>query len=322
MRDLITKLPAAKDMLAGAAGGKARDVLATIVRRARETARDESKSPVDRAAAVQALASSAFEDNTELFSVLLHSRQPQPVQVSALETLGRFDNSEVASLILAAWPAQTPQLRATSIETLFSRPNWISAFLDAVETGSVSRADVDPARIAVLQQFPDDKIRARVVKLFAGATRAGRQDVVDAYQRALELPGDVDRGRGHFRKTCSACHKLEGVGESIGADLNAIRDRGIAAVLLNILDPNREVKPQFHSYVVQLDSGRTLSGMITAETASSLTFRKADNSNETILRVDIEEIRSTGISFMPEGLEKQLDLAAMADLLAYLNAIQ
>jgi hypothetical protein len=42
--------------------------------------------------------------------------------------------------------------------------------------------------------------------------------------------------------------------------------------------------------------------------------------NETVLRINIEELKSTGQSFMPEGLEKQLDVAAMADLLAYLNA--
>ena len=136
------------------------------------------------------------------------------------------------------------------------------------------------------------------------------------------MKGDIDRGRVHFRKTCAACHKLEGFGESIGADLNTIRDRGNAAVLLNILDPNREVKPQFLSYVIVLDSGRTLTGMIAAETANSLTLRKPDNTTETILRVNIEEIKETGLSFMPEGLEKTLDTTAMANVLAYLNSIK
>ena len=67
------------------------------------------------------------------------------------------------------------------------------------------------------------------------------------------------------------------------------------------------------------DSGRILTGMITAETANSLTLRRADGTSETVLRIDIEELRSTGLSFMPEGLEKQIDVPAMADLLAYLG---
>ena len=244
------------------------------------------------------------------------------MQAAALTTLSRFDHPEVSDLILAAWPSQTPQLRATSVETLLSRPQSLNAFLDAVEQQAIARSEIDPARIALLQKHSDAVIRERATKLFAGAALARRQDVVDAYQKALELKGDVDRGRTHFRKTCAACHKLENFGESIGAELNAIRDRGTAAVLLNILDPNREVKPQFLNYVVLLDNGRTLTGMIAAETANGLTLRKADNTSETILRVNIDELKSTGLSFMPEGLEKQLDVAAMADVLAYLNAIK
>lgn len=322
VRNLVSKQPAAKEMLAGATGGKAREILASLVREAIIAARDVAKAPADRAAAVRTLASSSLTDTKELFAELLQSKQPQPVQLAALETLARFDVAEVPSLILTAWPSQTPQLRATSVETLFTRASWLTAFLDAVEEQTIARADLDPARIALLKQHGDAAIRDRATKLFAGSTLARRQDVVDGYQKSLELKGDVDRGRMHFRKTCAACHKLENFGESIGADLNAIRDRGTAAVLLNILDPNREVKPQFLSYVVVLDSGRTLTGMIAAETANSLTLRKADNTTESVLRVNIDELKSTGLSFMPEGIEKQLDPAAMADLLAYLNSIK
>lgn len=322
VRNLVSKQPAAKEMLAGATAGKAREILAGLVRDAIVAARDEAKAPADRAAAVRTLSSASLAETKELFAELLQSKQPQPVQAATLETLARFDAADVPSLILAAWPSQTPQLRASSVETLFTRATWIAAFLDAVEKQTIARADLDPARIVLLRQHKETAIRERTTKLFAGATLARRQEVVDAYQKSLELKGDVDRGRAHFRKHCAACHKLENFGESIGADLNAIRDRGTAAVLLNILDPNREVKPQFLSYVVQLDSGRTLTGMVATETANSLTLRKADNTTETVLRINIDELKSTGLSFMPEGLEKQLDQAAMADLLAYLNSIK
>jgi putative heme-binding domain-containing protein len=85
-----------------------------------------------------------------------------------------------------------------------------------------------------------------------------------------------------------------------------------------VLDPNREVLPKFITYYVQTDTGRTITGMIFAETATSITIRKPDGTNETVLRVNIEELRSTGISFMPEGLEKSINHQEMADLLSYL----
>ena len=322
VKQLVSKQPAVNALLSGATGGKAKEIIAAMIRDARAVAGNVEKMPPDRAAAVRTLATAQFADNKELFVELLQSRQPQPVQAAVLETLARFDSPEVPQLVFDVWSSQTPQLRATSVETLFTRPKWISMFLDAVEKETIARADLDPARIALLQKHQDEAIRTRALKLFAGAGLARRQEVVDKYQKALELKGDVDRGRVLFRKTCAACHKLENFGESIGADLNAIRDRGNAAVLLNVLDPNREVKPQFLSYVVVLDSGLSLTGMIASENANSLTLRKADNTTETVLRVNIEELKSTGISFMPEGLEKQIDVPAMADSLAYLNSIK
>ncbi len=302
--------------------GPTRQVVASIVQEARQVAIDENRKIGDRVNAIRTLGAGDLAEERELFAALLKSQQPQPIQAATLETLARLQSDLVPSLILDAWTSQTPQLRSTSVEALFSRARWIGEFLTAVESKKIARGELDPARIAILMKTEDVEIRERATKLFSQVGLAARQQVVDAYQPALEIKGNIERGRDHFRKTCAACHRLEGFGESTGADLNAIRDRGLAAVMLNILDPNREVKPQFLSYAVLLDTDRIITGMIAAETANSLTIRKADNTTETVLRVNIEQIKSTGLSFMPEGLEKQLDTAAMADLLAYLNSIR
>lgn len=322
VRNLISQGPSMRELLAGAVSDRVKSLVASMTREALASARDEQLKPAARATAIRSLAAAEFSQVRELFTELLQSRQPQPVQTATLETLARFASPEVPQLVIAAWPSQTPQVRATSVETLFTRGPWIPLILDAVENRIIAPADLDPGRVAQLKQNSDVAIRERAIRLFASSALARRQDVVDAYQKSLELKGDVDRGRTHFRRVCAACHRLENFGESIGADLNAIRDRGTAAVLLNVLDPNREVKPQFLTYAAVLNNGRTLSGMILAETANSLTVRKADNTTETILRNNIDELVSTGLSFMPEGLEKQLDTAAMADVLAYLNSIK
>ena len=257
-----------------------------------------------------------------LLTELLASRQPPAVQTAAIETLARFDDIRRRPRSCSAHGREmSPKLRATAAEALFARPAWVGAFLDAVEKGTVGRADVDPARLELLKSYPDAAVRARAARLFAAA-QARRQDVVAAYQKALQLKGDRERGKAVFKAHCSSCHRLEGVGQQVGADLAAIRDRGLEAVLLNILDPNREVMPQYLSYVLVTTSGRVLTGMIAAETANSLTIRKPDGGEETVLRLQIEELRSTGLSFMPEGLEKQIDVPAMADLLAYISSVK
>ena len=54
----------------------------------------------------------------------------------------------------------------------------------------------------------------------------------------------------------------------------------------------------------------------------ALTLKKAENKQITILRENIEEIRSSGKSLMPEGFEKKIKPREMADLIAYLMALE
>jgi putative membrane-bound dehydrogenase-like protein len=322
VRAVIAKQPAvAREYFAGRSGA-ARRLLDRSLAAARAAAVDRGRPEAERLDAVRTLALGNLATDRALFAGLLSLREPPAVQAAAMQTLGKTAEPAVADLVIEMWPAMAPQLRASATELLLSRPAWLNAFLDAVERGSVARGDVDPARIQLLDKHPDEGIRSRAARLFGQTPVAGRADVVEAYRTSLVMKGDAVRGKEHFKKVCAVCHRLEGVGESVGADLAAIRDRGLDAVLLNILDPNREVKPQFLSYLLATDAGRVLTGMIAAETATSITIRQADGASETVLRVNIEELRSTGVSYMPEGLEKQLDPAAMADLLAYLNSIR
>jgi putative membrane-bound dehydrogenase-like protein len=323
VRSLVAKLPASRrEPFAQLAGGKAGAVLAGLLRDARDIAGDGKLPVADRVAAVRTLGLASFADNRELFRNLLQVRQPQAVQAAAVETLARFDQPGAPALMLEAWPGLSPPLRAGAVEALFSRPDWIAAFLDAVEQRKVNPGDVDPARIQLLQSHADARLRARAARLFAATKPARRHDVVATYHKALELKGDPVRGKAVFKKECSTCHQLEGVGTPIGAALNAIRDQGSESILLNILDPNREVKPQYLNYVLVTDTGRIVTGMITAETANGITLRRADGTSETVVRKDVEELRSTGVSFMPDGLEKQINVRSMADLLAYLNSVR
>jgi putative membrane-bound dehydrogenase-like protein len=315
---LLSRMPAAAlARFTGVDAGKLGAILTGLLADARKTTVDEKKTAAARAAAVRSLRFAPFDDVRALLSELLASRQPPEVQAAAIETLARFEDARVASLLLQKWPGMSPSLRATAIEALFARPAWIGAFLDAVEKGNVGRTDVGPARLDLLKNYPVAEVRERAAKVFASGL-ARRQDVIATYQEALQRKGDRDRGKAVFKTHCASCHRLEGVGQEVGADLSAIGDRGREAVLLNILDPNRDVKPQFLSYVLVTTGGRVLTGMIAAETANSLTVRKPDGVEETVLRLEIEELRGTGLSFMPEGLEKQVGVAAMADLLAYL----
>lgn len=320
VRSLASKQPvAARELLQGTKAGA---ILTKLVDAARTTAGDDKASVADRVEAIRTMGLLKFVDVQPIFAKLLKLNQPQPIQAAVLETVGRFTDPDVAGFIVEAWSQLSPKLRATATEAVFSRPEWIKTFLAAIEQKKVNSGELDPARVALLQAHPDTQIKALAARVFAGSKLARRPQVVEAYRKSLEMAGDVSRGKEVFKKNCATCHRLEGIGTSLGADLNAIRNRGKEAILLNILDPNREVLPQFVSYVVVLNSGRSLTGMISAETATSITLNRADGTHEVLLRIDIDDLRSTGLSFMPEGLEKEIDVRAMSDLIAYLDSIK
>ena len=90
-------------------------------------------------------------------------------------------------------------------------------------------------------------------------------------------------------------------------------------MLTNILDPNREVSPNFMLYTFDLKDGRLLSGIVAAETDSGLVVKSMDGTEQSLARSSISSLKATGISPMPEGLEATITMEQMADLMAYLR---
>ncbi|HVU87675.1 MAG TPA: PVC-type heme-binding CxxCH protein [Pirellulales bacterium] len=308
-------------ILAGRGGKRTREVLANLVIDAQATARDNDQSPAARVPAIQMLALGAPADALPILTALVDSRQPQEVQLAALTALGRIDDPAVSKIILDAWPTLSPRLRSQAAEALLARAARVPALLDAIEGGQFKASDLEPARVQQLLAQPDAAVRARATALLGTAKSGKRQEVVEAYRPALSISGDPAAGKRHFQKVCAACHRVEGIGYEIGANLAAMKNRGPEAILVNLLDPNREVNPQFINYTLTTGDGRILTGMIDAETATSVTLKRGENATDTVLRVNIDELSATGQSLMPEGLEQQLDRQAVADLIAYLMSL-
>ncbi|HEY1784111.1 MAG TPA: PVC-type heme-binding CxxCH protein, partial [Pirellulales bacterium] len=252
-------------------GGRASAVLGQLLVAAKAEALNETQPLANRVEAVRTLGLGSFAAAAEPLTALLDHRHPQEIQLAVLETFGKFDDPAVGELLTETWPRLSPRLRAAAGEVLFSRASWLTTVLDAVDGGRLALADLDPARLKLLESHARPEIRARVAKLAAALAASPRQEVLEAYRPALTLAGQPARGRTYFQKICASCHRLEGVGNEVGPSLSAIKNRGAEAIWLNLLDPNREVNPQYVNYVAVLTDGRTLSGTIASETATGIT---------------------------------------------------
>ena len=98
-----------------------------------------------------------------------------------------------------------------------------------------------------------------------------------------------------FKKTCATCHRLENEGIEVGPDLlSALRNKSPEQLLIDILDPSREVDPRYLNYLVTTKNGQVFTGMIAAETVASVTLRRGEKAEDTILRGQIDAHRGDG----------------------------
>lgn len=294
-------------------GGKAGGLFARAA-----TAASEGKRPVsERAAAVRLLGYGPFDGLAKLAPKLLSPTTAPEVQLATVRALSLQTKPEVAKVLIEAWPSAGPTLRREMTEALFARPERITTLLNAIEKKTVLPVQIEPARLAQLRQSP------RGARLLAGAVVPERAKIVADYGESLKLDSDAARGKKVFAKHCAACHRLEGIGVQVGAELlSALRNKTAEQLLIDILDPSREVDPRYLAYQVRTKRGTTISGIVSADTAASMTLKRGEGAEDIVLRGQIEAVESTGKSLMPDGFEVQISKQDMADLIRYLLGVK
>jgi putative membrane-bound dehydrogenase-like protein len=293
--------------------------LAKLFESATKIAQDEGQPPATRVEAVRLLSHAPFETAAPVLADLLTARQAQALQLAAIQALSALPRAEVGNLLIEHWPAFSPAVRREAAEALFSRADRLPALVRALERREIPVGDLDPVRVQALRKHPDQALHQRAEKVLAATPRTDRKQVVEQYRPALALKGDAKSGAALFEKHCTTCHQLGGKGRSVGPDLATVLNRTDEELLTAILDPNREVKPNYVNYTLATTSGKVITGIIAQETATTITLRRAEGVEDTVLRNQVEQLGSSGLSLMPEGFEKQLSPQQLADLLRYVR---
>jgi putative membrane-bound dehydrogenase-like protein len=303
---------------------RARAPLATsqlepVLTRAAALADDRSVPEATRIQAIELLGLTRFSEAGPSLLALLRIDEPQGVQSAALRTLGRFAEPDIGKALVTAWPTLTPRLREETLPILLARPDRIEALLAAVDAQSLRRSDLSSVQLDFLMNHRDPRIRTESIRLLTGPPSATRDQIITQFRPALDLPGDASRGKSIFAERCASCHRLGGEGFLLGPDLASVRNTGKEKLLLGIVDPNREVLPQYLTYEIETHDEESLLGIVVNESATSVTLRQAYAKETVIFRNQILHMRSRGTSIMPEGLEAELTPQSMADLLEFIT---
>lgn len=297
--------------------------VAVMLASARELAQDASADLRLRTTALRLLGREPGERTADIerMARLLGPQTPVSLQESAVAALARTGDDRAADALVRAWGGYSPTVQNAVVNVLLNRESWTPKVLAAIRANAIPASVIPPGPRQALLTHPDRTLRSQAEAAFAGAANTNRQQVIESYRAQLPAHGDREQGRKVFAKTCAACHHLNGVGHAIGPDLAALANKSSAYLLVEILDPNRNLDTRYLEYTVQTNDGRTLSGLLASETSAAIVLRHADGKVTTLLRTDLESMKSTGRSLMPEGLEKDLPPASLANLIAYLGSI-
>lgn len=286
----------------------------------RTIALDERQWLTARTGAVELLGLETFAKNRSTYAQLLQPGQRRELQLAAINAVKSQLDRDAADFVFEQWPTLSPSVRSAALANLLRRVVTTRLLLQAMVEGKVSPAVLSVNQRVRLLSRSDEEIRALATQLLGGAVSSDRLAVAKKYRPALDLPGDPKQGAETFRLVCAACHQARGEGNSVGPDITDVRNRSAEAILYDILDPNRGVEPQYTAYEIVTKDYRSLSGLLIAETADSITLQQAGNLRHTISRSEIAELRASALSLMPEGIEQAVSVQQMADLITYLKS--
>jgi len=246
---------------------------------------------------------------------------PPSLATSLLEALEESRCPDMVSSILEAWSRWTPALRQTAARVLLARIETTEELLEQLAAGGVAVADLALVDRQRLLAHPNEDLRKKAAAALGqgGVPSPDRAAVIERLMPLVEKRGSAERGKVVFTKHCATCHQFQGEGATIGPDLTGMAVHPREELLTQVMDPSRSVEGNFHVYTLVLADGRILSGMLGAESRTSLELIDAQAKRHTIERSDIDEIVATRKSLMPEGFEQQLSPEQLVDLLEYLT---
>ncbi len=165
-------------------------------------------------------------------------------------------------------------------------------------------------------------------KVFTGTNRPTSLDAEEWLTYLDSLPGKAGPAAGRrvfFNPKvtiCATCHRVEGHGLTGGPDLTSIGERGRVHILESILEPSKEVAPQFEAWNLQMSDGSQITGFLVMEKGKNHIYADVTGREIEINSRDIVERKSVPVSLMPPGLVTLMTDYELRDLVAYLASLK
>jgi putative heme-binding domain-containing protein len=254
------------------------------------------------------------------------------LQTAAVAALQNFSRDDIATALLAAYPRLAANARTQTRIALAARANWAVQLVRAVEAGRFEAKELSPDLLRQMVRHNDAALQAAIEMRWGKLQAQSSQEKLSAinqFKLVLNPSGtthrfkpDLAEGKKLYTQACAGCHKLFGEGASLGPELTGSDRKNIDWLLPQIVDPSAFIRPEFVSHNVEMNDGRSLSGLIAGQTDAAVTLIDARGERTVLNRAGIKEIAPSATSLMPEGLLEAWQPQQVRDLFGYLQAAQ
>ena len=292
--------------------------LASIVAKAAGTAANAKAGQTSRVEAIELLGVSLTPEAQSALITCLGEKQSPAIQTAAIRVLAPNGSETVTVALIGNWTHYGPKVQGVALEALLALDDRAVALLES----KVAKPEAfSAAQVQALIQHKSLKVAAAARMALASVIPPSREEMAAKFKPAVVAKGQAQKGQLHYMSRCMACHKAGANGFAVGPDLITVKTKGREALLEAILMPHKEVASQFIAYTVNAKDGQTFAGVISHDTASSMTLKLPGGVEKTLQRSEIKGSSSSGQSLMPEGLETGMTVEDMADLLSFIEGL-
>jgi putative heme-binding domain-containing protein len=142
----------------------------------------------------------------------------------------------------------------------------------------------------------------------------------------LDKTGDPLRGKLIFfsdNGRCKNCHEADDRANSLGPTIQEINKKYPKPVelLQHVLQPSLKVEEAFAAHVVLMNDGRVFQGLLVEQTDTEVVLKTAEKKVVRLKRSEIEEMKRSDKSLMPDQVLADLTAQEAADLFEYLRSL-
>ncbi len=259
---------------------------------------------------------------TDLIAEQIGPQSPVTLSIGLARALSRSKVAGIDETFIDLAMAATPELRSAIVRELMLRTDLTLSLLSAIQTGRLQLSDLTIEQRDNLRSHPSKDIRDTLEVLMTSQgikVNNDRAMLVNAKLDLTKRMGDSELGRAIFAKSCATCHVFKGEGNIVGPNLNGMSVHPKAELLTHILDPNRSVEANYRLYSVMTDDGTIVSGLLSSESLTTIEIIDTQGKRHKILREEIDELRPSTKSAMPEGFEQTIDDIGLVNLLEYMT---